>query len=259
MRTLALCIALALPSLAAAQADPDAEQQRGMALRAEGRHAEAAAIFRAVYERTHDPRALARLALAEAAAGQWSDAAYHLRAALTYDADPWIVDHRADLDRDLATIDAHIPAPPSPPPEAAPRTVPVVVAVVPPRVVPRPDRTRTILGATGLALGGVGLAVGIGALVARNDAAAEFNATIGGHNCAVSGGVVTSPAGRDCDGPYTTARAMQTAAIVGFVGGGLFAAAGAVLLVTAPRHAEGLALRCGVGPGDVGVSCAGVF
>jgi hypothetical protein len=237
-----------------------------MALRVEGRHAEAAAVFRAVYERTHEPRALARQALAEAAAGQWEDAGYHLRAALTFDVDPWIMAHRADLARDLALVDTHAPVSAAPAPVAtlavvpvAPVVrVPVVVAVVP-RPVPAPDRTRTILGITGLALGGVGVAVGIGALVARNDAAAEFNTTRGGHNCSVVGGNVVTPAGLDCAGPYGTATTMQTVSVVGFVGGGLFAAAGAVLLVTAPRTREGIALRCGMGPGDVGLSCAGVF
>ena len=108
-------------------------------------------------------------------------------------------------------------------------------------------------------MGGVGLAMGVGALVARNDAADAFNTPRNGHNCAVVGGSVVTPAGLDCAGPYGTATTMQTVSVVGFVGGGLFAAAGAVLLVTAPRRAEGIALRCGVGPGDVGVSCAGVF
>lgn len=262
-RTLALLLALALPSVAVAQADPEAEHRRGMALRVEGRHAEAAEVFRAVYERTREPRALARQGLAEAAAGNWEAAGYHLRAALAYDADPWILDHRADLTRDLALVDTHAPAAPVAVPAPAPamRRVPVVVAVHPVARTPHPapDRTRTILGITGLALGGVGLAVGVGALVARNDAADTFNAPRGGHNCSVVGGSVVAPPGLDCEGPYGTATTMQTVSVVGFVGGGLFAAAGAVLLVTAPRRAEGIALRCGFGPGDVGVSCTGVF
>lgn len=143
------------------------------------------------------------------------------------------------------------------PPPAGGRTPPIA----PP---PRSSPMRA-LGITGLALGGVGLTLGVVGLVLRNGAVTEFNAPDGsGHNCYRDGSdnVVTPLGiGVDCVGLGSTATTMQTLSVVGFVGGGVFAAAGAVLLVTAPssRSREGLAVRCGMGPGDVGVACGGRF
>lgn len=151
---------------------------------------------------------------------------------------------------------------------ARPLVTPRRVAVQPPpanrRVVPEPPArtgsTQRVLGITGLALGGVGLTLGVVGLVLRNGNASDFRD--GDCRLAREGDTVeVIPSGVDCQGLYDSGNAMQTLSAVGFVAGGLFAAAGAVLLVTAPtsRATEGLALRCGVGPGDVGLACGGRF
>ncbi len=88
----------------------EAEHRRGMQLRVEGRHMEAAAVFRDIYAQTREPRALARQGLAEAAAERWVDADEHLRAALGYATDAWINTNRQNLARDLGLIEGHLGA-----------------------------------------------------------------------------------------------------------------------------------------------------
>jgi hypothetical protein len=339
-----LLIALTASGAVLAQTPAVEEQhRRGMALRAQGQNAEAAEVFRGIYARTREPRALARQGLAEAAAEQWVAADEHLRAALGFATDAWINSNRQALARDLGVIEGHLGTLElvSPvrgaelrvndvvrgtTPLAAPlrvlagaarvelraegyasltrevmvtagvtapqrvelqpqRVVAPVVAVTPlaraapdpvvartpppvghiaPAPLPRSNPLRT-LGITGLALGGVGLTLGVVGLVLRNGAVDEFNTPDrSGHNCYRDGSDnVVTPAGITvyCAGLGSTGSAMQTLSVVGFVAGGAFAAAGAVLLVTAPSASsrEGLALRCGVGPGDVGVACVGRF
>lgn len=55
----------------------------------------------------HSARALARLAITEAALGRWRLAEEHLVAALATD-DPWVHAHRARLDADRRNIEAHL-------------------------------------------------------------------------------------------------------------------------------------------------------
>ena len=74
-------------------------------------------------------------------------------------------------------------------------------------------------------------------------------------------GSATQPA--VCAGYLDDIGAMEALAIGGFVGGGALALTSVVLFATAPSTGESArgvaALRCGVGPGAAGVSCAGVF
>ena len=117
-----------------------------------------------------------------------------------------------------------------------------------------------MLGITGLALGGVGITLGVVGLVLRNGDASAFEER--GCRLAREGdSIATSPAGADCEGLYGSGNTMQALSVAGFVAGGVFAAAGAVLLLTAPssRGREGLSLRCGMGPGDVGIACGGTL
>lgn len=95
-------VGVALTPPAWAQIDIEAEHRRGLALRDAGRPAEAAAVFRTLYESTREPRALVRLTLAEAAAFveahdrspleafRWLPTEEHLREALTLSADPYV-------------------------------------------------------------------------------------------------------------------------------------------------------------------------
>jgi hypothetical protein len=86
----------------------EAEHTRGIELRRQQRDAEARDVFRALYERTHEPRALARQAAAEAAIGDWLAAEAHLADALSHADDAWIVQQRAGLEGDLAGFREHL-------------------------------------------------------------------------------------------------------------------------------------------------------
>jgi len=104
----AALLVVALGRSAAAQTvDVEAEHQRGVALRNERRDAEALEVFRGLYERTGEVRALARVALAEAALSRWVDAEAHLQRALGT-ADAWVAQNRASLEQGLAAVRQHI-------------------------------------------------------------------------------------------------------------------------------------------------------
>lgn len=94
------------PCMASAQ-DADALVAEGLALRREGRDAEAVERFRAAYAIDGSARSLAQVALAEQASGQWVAAERDLVAALAID-DPWVAEHRAVLESALATIRTHL-------------------------------------------------------------------------------------------------------------------------------------------------------
>ncbi len=100
----------ATPAQPAPTVDPavEAEHTRGIELRRQQRDAEARDVFRALYERTHEPRALARQAAAEAAIGDWLAAEAHLADALSHADDAWIVQQRAGLEGDLAGFREHL-------------------------------------------------------------------------------------------------------------------------------------------------------
>lgn len=102
-------VVAASPGLALAQtADVEAEHVRGMQLRARGRDAEAAMVFRTLFERTGEPRALARLGLAEGALLRWTDAEEHLQGALARATDPWITANRPGLEGVLRSVQQHL-------------------------------------------------------------------------------------------------------------------------------------------------------
>jgi hypothetical protein len=95
---------------AAVQPSPEveAEHAHGIELRRQQRDGEARDVFRGIYERTHEPRALARQAAAEGAMGEWIAAEEHLSTALGQTTDPWITQNRAGLESDLAGIRTHV-------------------------------------------------------------------------------------------------------------------------------------------------------
>lgn len=109
--TLFVCAAslVLVPVTALGQRDPnEVRYEQGVALRAQHRDADAVALYRALYEETHAPRALAQIALAEAALGQWSDAEVHLVDALSAANDPWVQRNRAALEGAQRTIRDHL-------------------------------------------------------------------------------------------------------------------------------------------------------
>ncbi len=105
-----VCVATALTSgEALAQRDAlEARYDQGVALREQHRDADAVALYRALYDETHAPRALAQMALAEAALGQWTDAEEHLTQALSASGDAWMQRHRAALEGAQRTIREHL-------------------------------------------------------------------------------------------------------------------------------------------------------
>lgn len=106
---LAALLAAGAPTVAIAQTiEVEAEHQRGMQLRARGRDAEAAAVFRELFARTGEPRALARLGLAEGALLRWADAEEHLQGALDRAADPWVIANRGSLEDVLRSVRQHL-------------------------------------------------------------------------------------------------------------------------------------------------------
>jgi hypothetical protein len=90
--------------------DLEAQHIHGLELRRQHRDAEARDLFRGLYERSREPRALARQAAAEAAMGDWLIAERHLVTALEVQDDPWIAQNRAGLESDLALIHRHLGA-----------------------------------------------------------------------------------------------------------------------------------------------------
>src|SRR5687767_8112097 len=92
------------PSLALAQGDDLWE--RGVALRAEGRDAEALGAFEELHRQTGSSRALAQVALAEGALGRWSEAAAHMDEALAQP-DDWVTRNRATLEEARAEMARH--------------------------------------------------------------------------------------------------------------------------------------------------------
>lgn len=105
---LALTLCLYAARATAQAPDIEAEHQRGVQLRAEGQNEQAAAVFRAIFERTGEPRALARLGLAEGALSRWTEADEHLQTALARASDPWISANRASLEQALSAVRAHL-------------------------------------------------------------------------------------------------------------------------------------------------------
>lgn len=98
---------LLLPTFAAA--DPCVDGVRdGVALRRQGRDAEALALFREVVTRCPQPRVRVQFAWAEQAVGRWIDAERDLRAALATRGDEWVEQRRDRLELDLARIREHL-------------------------------------------------------------------------------------------------------------------------------------------------------
>jgi hypothetical protein len=92
---------------AAAQTPADAAISRGVALRREGRDEAALRVFQLAWRTSGAPRALAQVALAEQALGQWVDAEAHLVEALAL-RDPWVLAHLPVLQSALAEIRLHV-------------------------------------------------------------------------------------------------------------------------------------------------------
>jgi hypothetical protein len=133
------------------------------------------------------------------------------------------------------------PEPLPPPPGGAPAEAP---------------RSGTVQRVVGLSLAGaslVGLAVGIGGLVARGSEVSAYNAD---PTCPPID-QPQKPAA--CQGHVDASRAWETAAIVGFVAGGTLLVAGAITFFTAPSGAAPAKAGLTCAPSPFGASCRLVF
>jgi hypothetical protein len=97
-----------LPAIALAQDSADALIERGLALRARQRDADALLLFERAFAMQPTPRAQAQIALAQGALARWREADRNLRTALSANSDPWIAARRAILEDALATIDGNL-------------------------------------------------------------------------------------------------------------------------------------------------------
>lgn len=110
-----------------------------------------------------------------------------------------------------------------------------------------------------LATGAAGVGLGVFALMRRDGLVTQYDQ----RRDPVCPGTSSATQPTVCASNLDDIGAMRALAIGGFVGGGALALASVVLFATLPSRGEsarGLAsVRCGGGPGQVGVSCGGVF
>lgn len=100
---------LGAPNTGAQERDPDSENeevwiQRGLELRRAHRDAEALVEFERAYASSRSARALAQMALARQALGQWVEAERDLTEALAAADDPWISSRKELLQQSLEAI-----------------------------------------------------------------------------------------------------------------------------------------------------------
>jgi len=74
----------------------------------QGQNEQALGVFRSIYERTREPRALWRMATAEAALGRWVEAEGHMSSAFGSTSDAWIRAERAGLEATLRQVQARV-------------------------------------------------------------------------------------------------------------------------------------------------------
>jgi len=103
-----LVIGALSPRLARAEPEADDDLRRGVALRREGRDAEALASFQRALARSPSPRARAQVALAEQALALWLFAERDLRLALAEKDDPWIRQNREALERAARIVEGKL-------------------------------------------------------------------------------------------------------------------------------------------------------
>jgi hypothetical protein len=85
-----------------------AQYEQGISLREQRRNDEALAVFRRLYEATHEARALAQVALAEGELGRLVDAEAHLVEALAHSGERWIRHNRRSLETALVRLRTHL-------------------------------------------------------------------------------------------------------------------------------------------------------
>lgn len=160
-----------------------------------------------------------------------------------------------------------VPSPPPPvpttslavPPTTSPAVPPVVVAgVSPPVATPVPSSTRRVLAWTAGGAAVAGLALSLVAWRLREGAVADYAG-----QCPAE--VESATEMERCAGLHAAAQTdvgqWQAVSTAGLVAGGVFAVGSAVLFATlsSGRSGERRAVRCGGGPGVVGIGCEVAF
>jgi hypothetical protein len=103
----ALAAWLCLPASIQAQG-AEALIEQGLQLRRQHRDQEALERFEQAYQMSRSPRALAQIALAEQALGNFAQAETHLQQALSVQMDSWIASRRGQLQQALTSIQARL-------------------------------------------------------------------------------------------------------------------------------------------------------
>jgi hypothetical protein len=114
--------------------------------------------------------------------------------------------------------------------------------------------TMRTLGWTAAGGALVGVGIGVAALAVRNDAVGRWN-----DNACLANGRTRL---ENCGDEQDTAVTMGAVSVAGWVTGAALAVTSAVLFVTAPSsagRARAGSFGCGIGPGDVGVTCGGTL
>ena len=109
---LALCIGLGTPTAAwAAEPNPAEVEElirQGNELRRKGKDFAAVAFFQKAYDLERSARTAAQLGLVESNLGYWMASERHLSEALAFPRHPWMVQHRAEIEKTLAHVQSYI-------------------------------------------------------------------------------------------------------------------------------------------------------
>ncbi len=248
LRWTLLAAVLLASSMVEAQARPiEALMRQAVELRRDGRDADALLLLQRAYRLDASPRVRAQIGFAEQALGRFAEAEVHLREALAAP-DPWVIERRAIIDEALRVI-ATLRR------EARPTVTTTATTTTSATVAVSDDRRRVRRNLAWIATGGavLGLGVGTAMLVVRNAAARRFNDP----GCLY----YQRTRGENCGDDLSQGQTAEAVSVTGFVLGGASLVAAVVLWATLPRTPAParIALRCGPGPGELGLACGGAF
>jgi len=174
---------------------------------------------------------------------------------------------RADLAQVAAAAPAVLDSSPALATERATRIeTPRAPTPLNPVVVPAPPATAsTTMRGWGIGLTASGGVLVVGGLIAYGSGvgvASVYNENVRNGRCLGNSFAEVDRNPTWCSSDQTSARLARDLSVAGYVGGGILAGIGIVLLIAAPpRHSTSArdAVRCGSGPGELGISCGGSF
>jgi hypothetical protein len=150
---------------------------------------------------------------------------------------------------------------------AAPGSVPLVSATPAPAAESGATNYRHVAMWSAAGVAGVGLVLGVIETFAWRSKVSAFDDHLGpsttmpGQTVKNCGADDPNRGGPGCSDLYDSASSALSLAITGYVVGVLAGAGAAALYLTEPhpQQRSGVALRCGPGPGSVGLLCGGSF